>query len=881
MIDKNKQITPPPVAAFLLKLFFPDNGEFTTLGDLQESFTNIVNSKGSSKAKWWYRLEVIKSIFPIMLHSFFLGISMFKNYIKIAWRNFLKYKTHSVINLLGLTFSLTAFILILLFNIDELSFDKFHKNYEKMGRIVTLDKSNAENLRYYSLTSGAVGEMLSESYPEISNYTMFVDQDVFGRFTVEYNQNQFYESDYLIVQPSFFKLFDFELLYGDRNNILNQPNEIVLTENYAKKLFGNENPIGKIIKTDREWGEFKVTGILKETPSSSHLRFSILISFSSLSTLDGFDENLNNLDLSSVRTYLLFNSQNDLVNFPQKLSEFEQLHKTEVFGVKEEMQLQTLSDIHFNSAHIEFDNNNSQKSITAVYILGLIGFFIILIAGINYSNLSNARYLSRAKEIGIRKVIGANKKQLFTQIFAESLLVTSIAVVTSLALAKLFLPTFNSYFNKNLTLSFSENFLIFGIMCLITILVALLSGSLPAYFLSKINIVYILKSKLSESGIHSKIKKALVVIQFAISILMIFSTVIVYNQLQFLKSKDLGFNKEEIVVIDINSGAARSNFETIKTEFWENSDVLKVSVSSRVPGDWKSISEIDVNNFGEVDNKTEMNFICADENFLNTFEISLANGENFSGNPLIDSGKVIVNSAALKALEINDPIGKIIELSNSRRNGTYIIAGVINDFHFKSLHENIGPLIIGYRNSPFDSIDYFSVKANAGNIFETITYLKSVHEKFDQTTPFEYNFLDERIEDFYQQERKDGIIINTASLLSIIIACMGLFGLAAFTAHQKVKEIGVRKVLGASVIEIVLLFSKEFVKLVFIAAIIALPLGYYFMHQWLNSFAYKINIGLFEIIIAGLATLFITLITISYQAIKAAIANPISSIRVE
>lgn len=883
---KSKNISPPFLAELILKFFFPDNGKYTTVGDLHESYNYIFNTEGSLKAKLWYIDQVYKSIIPLFINSILWGIDMIINYIKLAWRNFKKYKTHSSINLIGLTFGIAASIIILLFTIDELNFDKFNNNYGRITRLVNEEFQENGASRFYPLSSGIVAKTLVENYPEVENHVDMFDRNVFGRFTMEYGDFKHHEADYLITQPSFFKIFDYEIIKGNPDELLKNPNEVVLTETTAKMFFGDDDPIGKILKTNRDWGNFKVTGLIQDPPENSHLQFSMLIAFNTILVEgSGWNKVLNNWNISAVKSYLLFRNEKSMNNFGNKLKAFQEKNKTDVFGTKESLHLQPLKDVHFGSNNFEADKNYGARNIATIYILGIIGFFIVLSACINYSNLSIARYFNRAKEIGMRKVVGATKSQLFSQILSESIFMTVLSVVLSIGLVLLILPTFNSYLEKNLSLTSVNSILLITLLLSLSLTVGIISGSLPAFFLTKLKTVSLMKMNLKPGSSISIIKKSLVVLQFVISVIMIFATITVYEQLNFIKNKELGFQKDQMLIIDINSGDARSSFQSIKTEFLKSNKVKSVSVSSRVPGDWKIINKVDVNNIGADESlKEPVYFISADEDFLNTFNIKLKSGIYFSGSPFADSANIVVNESFVKLLNLNEPVGKQVKISQDRlgqRSGSYKIIGVVEDFNFQSLHQKISPMVIGYRNSPYDYIDYFALKINMTDLPGTINYLKSVHEKFDKTTVFEYNFLDEKIAEFYKQDEKESTIINAASFISILISCLGLFGLASYTGQQKTKEIGIRKVLGASVSEVTIIFSREFIKLVVFAAAIALPLAFYFMNKWLEGFAYKVSIGIREILFATLAAFLISLLTISYQAIKSANTNPVETIRNE
>jgi len=805
---------------------------------------------------------------------------MLKNYLKIAIRNLGKQKVYSSINILGLSIGIASAILIILFASDELNYDKFNHNYERIGRIITQSKGKDNSVRNFSLSGASLGESLAAEYPEVENSTPILDRNSFGRFTVQYENNKYYESGYLVTRPSFLKIFDFKVLRGDKRSLLTEPNEMVLTETTARKLFGDENPIGKIIKTDRSWGDFKVTGLIQDPPKNSHLQFSMLISFKSLEHFSGFSKALQNFDLSLVRTYLLFKDKKDMAGFDKKLTAFESVHKGKAFGVTDHISVQPLSNIHYGSQNIEFDLNYGARNKSTVYILGIIGLLIIIVAGINYTNLAAARSMKRSKEIGIRKVVGAKRGQLISQFLTEAVLLTTISLFIALIVVELVLPYFNSFTGKNI--SFTENFnlTILASIIFLALLLGLLSGSLPAFFISKLKTIFILKSKVQPDSALKKIGKVLVVIQFAVSIILIFGTITIYKQLQYINEKDIGFNKDHLLVVDINSGGTRYNFQAIKNEIMKNPNVKSISVSSRLPGDWKNITAVNAFKNGKTTNDaTEMYYLGIDKDFLNTFQMNLLAGRNFTGQP--DSANIIVNEAAAKVLELSDPVGKAINLSGNKSTGQYNVIGVVKDFNFQSLHEKISPMILGFRDNQFTNIDYFTARISSKDIAGTIKYFSDVQQKFDNVTPFEYNFLDERMRDFYEKDQRESIIVEYASGFAIFIACLGLFGLAAFSAEEKTKEIGIRKVLGADVPGIITLLSKEFLWLVVIANIIALPLGYYLMGKWLNNFAYNPGIALSTFLFTMFITIFITFITTSYHSIKASLKNPVESLKYE
>jgi len=542
--------------------------------------------------------------------------------------------------------------------------------------------------------------------------------------------------------------------------------------------------------------------------------------------------------------------------------------------------LQPLRDIHFRSSHIEVDRNQSKGEIAYVYIFSAIALFIVLIACINYMNLATARSAHFAKDVGIRKVVGAYRAQLIGQFLSESILFTLLAFLLAVAMVELLLPRFNAFTGKDLQLGFTSSSLLLLVLGLLTLLVGIIAGSYPSFYLSRLQPAMVLKGSFKTGSGNIGLRRVLVVTQFALSIVMIVATLVVAEQMNYIRSKRLGFDKEQMLVIDINSGNARRNFATMKTEFARIPAVRSVSASSRVPGDWKNILAVEAIPAGASANEIHtMSFLGIDEDFLATYNVELVTGRNFSLQMATDSSTILLNETAAKMLGGEAVIGKRLEVPDSKFHGEVIC--VVKDFHFRSLYEKIGPLVIGHRDNPIQAIDYFTLKISGNDIPATLDALKRINERFDPSHPFEYNFLDERLNDFYLADQKVGALFGMAATLAIVIACLGLFGLSSYTTEQRTKEIGVRKVLGASVPQIILLLSKDFARLTLIAFLVASPLAYYVMNKWLQDFAYRINLGWKTFFMAGILALAIALLTVSYQSIKAALASPVESLRYE
>ncbi|HEX8677664.1 MAG TPA: FtsX-like permease family protein, partial [Segetibacter sp.] len=564
----------------------------------------------------------------------------------------------------------------------------------------------------------------------------------------------------------------------------------------------------------------------------------------------------------------------------RKINQSVAANHNEVTRAKSRYILQPVKDVHFYSNDIE-GNSGRKGNVTTIYVFSIIAIFVLLIACINYMNLTTARFTNRAKEIGVRKVAGASRKNLVGQFLSEAFLITIIALSAALILVQIFLPAFNAFTEKQLSLGLQTDYRIWLGITVIIIVVGLLSGIYPAIFQSGSKPLMLLKSKISVGRGNLSIRRSLVVFQFALSIIMIIATIIVYMQMKYVNTKDMGFNKEQLLVIDINSGKIRSGAETIKTEFEKLPQVKQVSVSSRVPGEWKDMPKVKVKSEKTVTTEgNEMYFLGVDDEFFKTYEITLAKGRNFIAGSLGDSAAVILNETAAKELGIKEPSEQVIEIPLEQPFRARVI-GIVKDFNFQSLHQPLAPMVLGFQKNPVQSIDYFTAKVTTNTMAETLKQMDAILRNIDQSHLFEYHFLDKQWDLFYQQDRVRQVIFLMVAMLTIIIACLGLFGLATYAAEQRIKEIGIRKVLGAGVSSIVTMLSKDFIRLVLIAATIAFPVAWWAMDQWLHEFAYRINIEWWMFAAAALLAIVIALATVSFQAIKAAIANPVKSLRSE
>jgi len=813
---------------------------------------------------------------------------MFKNYFKTAIRNLWKHKIFTFINILGLTIGLTSFILIALYIFDELSFDRLHKNAANIYRVVESKTSQDGGSSRRSGTGFQVSARAKTGLPEIKDAARI---SAFGRVNVisgDNKSNVFYE-DFIAGNPGFLNVFSFPLLYGDRSSALSAPNSVIITEESAKKYFGTSNAVGKLLLI---WDTvaFRVTGILKDFPTNSSISFNLMVSEASFQKNHEAEEFFaNDWNSGAFATYFLLNNNTDISSLNNKLDNLIATNHKADAGIKSHVQLQALKDIHFYSNDIE-GNSGRKGNISYIYVFLIVACFIIFIACINYMNLSTARFTNRGKEIAVRKVAGASRATLVKQFLAEVFLIIVLSVFLSILLANLLLPAFNAFTEKHLTVNLHTDYRIWTGIFLMIVIVTLLAGLYPALFQSGLNPLALLKGKIQLGRGNIYLRRSLVVFQFMISIVLIAATIIIYDQMQYVNNKDMGFTRDKLVVIDINSGKIRHSAATIKAEFQKLAQVKSVSVTTRVPGEWKTIPSVKVNtDNSNPANGKDMYFFGVDEQFLSTYNIKLLKGRNFFSSG--DSSAVLINETAAKELGITNALGQAITIpsvntAGDNRSGIdkpfhVIVVGIVKDFNFQSLHEPLAPMVLGFQNTPIQGIDYFTVKLTGGQVDATMKKINAVLRGIDQDHLFEYHFLDKQWDLLYREDKIRQAIFLVVSLLAIAIAALGLLGLTIYAAEQRVKEIGIRKVLGASVSGIVLMLSKDFLKLVLIAAVMAIPVAWFFMHQWLEEFAYRININGWVFVLSALAAIVIAMATIGLQVLKAAIANPVNSLRSE
>ncbi len=805
---------------------------------------------------------------------------MFRNYLTIALRNLWKFKQITFINIFGLAVGMAACILILLFVQNELSYDRYHENADRVYRMSReWRNTDGETSLHLGHVAPPFAPLLKNDFPEIIQHAVRLLSDN-PLITYEAGDKLIVEDNFFFADSDIFDVFTFPMVAGNPETALQEPNSLVITESTAKKYFGNDDPIGKTLNYNNQV-DMKVTGVVKDVPDNSHFHFDMLCSFITVENFFGRENLMSNWGSNNYATYLLLPEGYNLDNLSSQFPAFFDKHMEAYQGIPPSksnfLHLWPLTDIHLHS-HLDSEIENN-GDIAYVYIYTIIALFILGIACINFMNLSTARAGRRAKEVGVRKVMGALRSSLIKQFISESMLVAVFSLIVALVLAVLLLPYFNNFVGKSLSLDIGNNLFIVLLLVGIVLIVGVLAGSYPAFFLSKFQPATILRSKNIPKGSHAYLRGGLVILQFTIAIALVIGLITIEKQLNYVKSKPLGFNKENLLVMPA-SEEIYNKFELIKAELATRPGIADVTLSSRVPsGRLLDSQDAKAERNGKLE---DVNFRIADvhvdHDFMNSFQIHMAGGRNFDKNLVSDSTEAfIINEAAVKAVgwpSAEEAVGK--EFHYGDRQG-YII-GVVKDFHFESLHQPIAPIVFMITNGRANSV---IVRVNQGAIDQTLAYLKERWAYLLPGYPFSYYTVSDQFEQQYASEDKLGLVVEYFSLLAILIAALGLIGLASYMAEQRFKEIGIRKVLGASVGQILLLLGKNFTWLVIIAFVIACPVAYWLMSQWLDTFAYHDTVKWWAFLIAGGFSLIIAWVTIGSQTIRAATSNPIDSLKDE
>jgi putative ABC transport system permease protein len=786
---------------------------------------------------------------------------MFHNYLKIAFRNLKRHKAYSFINIAGLAVGLACCIMILLWVQDELSYDRFHQNASKLYRLTEELHYTDGSVRHYAISVDSLGIWLQGEYPEIISSTRFFQG---GNVLITHGSRHFYEKAVCMVDPAFLTMFTFPLIKGNPTSALSDLNAIVMTEKSAEKYFGEKDPMGEMVSIENE-GDFHVTGILKDIPSNSHLRFEFLVPKSRHRRLS-----IPQSQMMHPFTYLQIDERAHVENVKEKIRDI--FPKFGYTPATVRLSLQPLKRIHLFS---DFDwDMEGHGDILLVRVFTLIAFFILLIACINFINLTTAKSGYRAREVGIRKTFGSSRFHLIRQFYSESVFLCFFALFAALLLVSSSLPLFNQLTDKQLSISQFFSWQVSGGIFIITLITAFISGSYPALFLSSFQPVSIFKEKRSARKSAASFRRILVILQFTLSVILIIGSITVSRQLGFMRNRQLGFDKEHVLYLDVQN-VETSKLRTFKEALAPHPQIVSASLVSEIPTaidratdalDWEGKQESE---------NILMRMFRIDYGTLDVFQFKMKEGRFFSREFQTDVTEAyVLNQTAVNIMGMTDPVGKRFNMWG--REGRII--GVVEDFHFKSLHERIQPLIM---HLFLDWNNYLCVRSAAGGLDETISILKIHWDRIFQDRPYEAHFLDKTYEALYKSDEKIGRFFIYFTIIAVFISCLGLFGLVSFSAEQRTKEIGIRKVLGSSVLGIIILLTKEFIRWFILANIIAWSVAYFVMNRWLQNFAYQIDITIWPFVLAGLGALVIALMTVSYQSIKAALANPVESLRYE
>ncbi len=796
---------------------------------------------------------------------------MLKNYLKVALRNLRRHKGYSFINIGGFAIGMACCLLILIHVRHELSYDRYHKDAERIYRIV-LDIRTRTSNRVFAPISATVAPALEADYPQVEHTARVIP--ISSRL-VKREGTFFYEDRFMYADQNLFDIFNIPFIQGNSQAALIRPNTIVISERMAQKYFSDENPLGKILEINQK--EYEITGVVKDSPENTHLKYDLI---ASLETLANWGE-MSNWHGTNFYTYLKLKPHVNIAQFSQQVSRLADKYvkeRLDSWGETYHYFLQPLPSIHLHS-HIRYEIEPSGNPFY-VYIFSFVGLFILLIACLNFMNLATARSANRAKEVGMRKVVGAQKPQLIGQFLGESLLVALLSLGSAMVIAKVTISPLNRLTGTSLSFDELLNPVVLTVLIVGSILVGLAAGLYPAFILSAFRPVATLKGAL-RSGVRSTaMRTVLVVVQFAISVVLIIGTLIMYRQFNFMKNQHLGFEKEQKLVLPIRGGISiEENYKTVKDIFSKHLSITDATASSTVPG--RGVSNFSIKLVGEEDDKNQSMFhLYFDEDFIPSYGIEIKAGQAFQKGMNTDiGGAFLINEAAVRAFGWSKPeeaIGKRLQTGWGGRVNPII--GVTKNFHYRGLQSEVEPLIMGFRPEGFR---YITLSIDITNLKETLAFVESQWKTLFPGNPFESFFLDTDFDRQYRADEQVGGIFGIFTLLGLFIACLGLLGLASFAAESRTKEIGIRKVLGASIPGIVLMLSKQFAKWVLLANLIAWPVAYYFMGAWLKNFAYRIHIDILTFFLSGFVVLAIALITVSFQSIKAAFANPADTLRYE
>lgn len=788
---------------------------------------------------------------------------MITNYLKSSLRHLRKYKSYGIINILGLAIGLSSILFILLYLQYHLNFDQFHQNAKHVYRISVLVQQDGIPEEDSPIFTPPIGPEMMEEFPELENYTRISTP---RPAIIGYEQKAFKVKDICYADSTFFDFFSFELLEGNAQNALDRPNSLVLTQSNAERLFGEQSAIGKVVSLDQQ-NQFIVTGVVADPPTNSHLQFGTLVSFVSL-----YQDSTLFLDWNGGNQYITYLKLHQHADPDQLMSKFPDFmwprinNKLVDYGISYTPYLQPFRKIHL------YHNPYSQKLRTNLYVFALIGILIILVACINFINLATARATSRIKEIGVRKVLGARLPHLFGQFMIETFVLTSFSFLVAIFLVELTAPLLSPIFDHAINLSNLISPATMGVLLGLLLAITLFSGSYPAFYLSSLPVFNTLKGRVAFGKIKQTDRNGLVVFQFAISAALIVCTLIVTQQLFYIQHKNLGFDKENILILPLTGKNLQKDASLLKVQYLKNTFVSGLSFSSETPGTGFTSNGYVPEGMNA---PIMINVVDVDDAFMQQYDLQLLDGRFFSEEQSTDNQGYVINETLAKQLSWETPIGKKIN-----RNGEHRVIGVVKDFHFASLHNQIQPLII--TNQPYQGqFDYLSIKLQAGNLGDQMKEVKAGWQQIFPDTPFNYFFLDDEIDQLYRSIANFRILFLCFAGLSIFIALMGIWALASLRVIKRTKEVGIRKILGASSWNILTLLSSDFLRMVCLSLMVAFPIAWWYMHRWLEQFAYQNGISWWIFLVAGLGLLIITFTTVGLKAIQASNVNPVEALRNE
>ena len=856
---------PPKRGMRLLERLLPEEERSETKGDLEERFQLKVQEGHAAGARIWFWFQILHLVLYLGKDRILWSCIMFKSNLIIAWRNVKKSKACSLINIAGLAIGLACFLAIFLYVRFEKSYDNYHKEGDRVYRVATIVSSlnMPGNRNRFANISAPAAPTIKENFPQVDQAARFYFR---GRVLVRSKEKTFYESNFLYADQALFNILTIPVVKGNVDHLIDRPGTLAITEGIAKKYFGNEDPVGKTINADNS--DFEITGVIKDPPRNTHVKYNFIAS------LEIEARAKENWRVTNYYTYLKVNRKIDVKNFEDSINSF---LKGSPGKLKNDWTyfLQPLRDIHLHSDllyEVEPPGNPAYLN-----IFSLIGAFILLIASVNFVNLTTARASSRAKEVGLRKVIGAQKRQLIKQFLGESLILSVLATAIAFVLVSVLLPYLSRLTGVKFELTDLFNLPIMAFVLALTGLVGLGAGFYPALVLSGFSPILVFKGVLRAGGGKAALRKSLVVVQFAVAVVMIISTLLVYSQLNFMKNANLGFDKEQKLVVPAR--LSTNNYESIKNEFLSHHAVKGATASSTYPGRGDETWGVSLR--GKDFSGIVFNVTTVDYDFLPEYQLKIAVGEGFTkGTSGSAAGACLINEAGARVLGFDLPERA---LGSTLRGGgqDHRIIGILKDFHYRGLQEKIDPLMFFLPEAKNAYLSVLTLTLETKNLQDTLKFVENKWKELKLGPIFSYRFLDEDFNRLYRTEETVAKIFGTFTALGLLIAFLGLFGLALLTTEKRTKEIGIRKVLGATVSSIFVLLTRDFIRLVAVGIMIAFPIAYFAMHRWLQNFAYRTAIGWLPFAGAAAAALALSLLTVSFQALKSAAANPADSIRYE